>query len=538
MNSSSTNLLISPFSPRSSESRKKVLVVAPPYRLSQSGFPLGLMYVAGALQSAGHHVEVIDMDVLNLPMDDYIRELRERDYDYFCIGGMITAWNFIVFSVNLVKQIKPHVKTLVGGGIVSSTPLSLISNSKADAVCIGEGEETVLELIEAFEAGRSLDTVPGIAYRREDGVAVETQKRHYIDNLDILPYPAWELFKVGKTYTRYPSHHSLFKAKRVASIYTTRGCPFQCTFCYTEKTVRQRSIDNIIGEIKELQGRYGVQYLNISDDLFVVRKKRTIEFCEAMIKHKIKMQWSCTGRCNIVEPEFLKILKAAGCEFMGLGIESGSDSLLKAIKKSQTSKQIIEAVKMVQESGITPGGTFILGLPPENHETIRQTVETYKEINNYRSHVNRFFFATPYPGTELYTQMKAAGKIGDEIKFFEKISEHGDAVDFVINCTSAFGDEELRALKSKVEDEVFRDFMKKHPWSSFYSKVCDKISWSKIQNLLLEFKMKGFKHGVSFIWEKLMIKFKFKSDKHKRHWNKKQGYNSSQNMFEGHVVTF
>src|SRR5690348_3138643 len=92
-----------PIIQRTADSKKRVLVVSPPYRLSQSGFPLGLMYVAASLQKAGHHVEVIDMDVSNLPMDDYIRELKERQYDYFCIGGMITAWNFIVFSCNLVK---------------------------------------------------------------------------------------------------------------------------------------------------------------------------------------------------------------------------------------------------------------------------------------------------------------------------------------------------------------------------------------------------------------------------------------------------
>ena len=102
---------------RSSDSRKKVLVVAPPYRLSQNGFPLGLMYVAASLQRAGHHVQAIDMDLLNLPMDDYIRELRNRDYDYFCIGGMITAWNFIVFPAILSNRSNPGRKLLSGAGL-------------------------------------------------------------------------------------------------------------------------------------------------------------------------------------------------------------------------------------------------------------------------------------------------------------------------------------------------------------------------------------------------------------------------------------
>lgn len=518
---------------------KRILIVAPPYRLSQVGFPLGLMYIAAVLERAGHDVQVIDMDVLNLSPQDYYNELKDREYDYFCTGGMITAWNFIRFSCDLVKQIKPEIKVIVGGGIISSTPKSFMSVSKADIGVIGEGEDTILEIIEAYENGRSMDFIDGIVYRQEDGQVVETKHRHYMDNLDLLPFPAWDLFNVKDVYCRFPSHYSIFRARRTASVYTTRGCPFMCTFCYTEKTVRQRSIANVIEEFRELKERYGVDYILIADDLFVVRKKRTIEFCEAMIKAKLNMQWSATGRCNIIDREFLKLMKAAGCVFMGLGIESGSDMVLKAIKKSQTPKQIVEAVKMVQEAGIKPGGTFILGLPPETRETVRETVETYKEINKYRNHVNRFFFATPYPGTELYDQMKAAGRIGDEIQYFEKISEHGDAVDLCLNCTLTFTDEELIRIKMEIEEEVFADFMSKHPMAALNHIISKKIPLTKINNLLVSLKMKGLRDGSAFIWEKILTKLKLKEDHYVRHWNKRNlTYAWQQTMYQGELPAF
>ena len=256
-------------------SSKRILVVAPPYRLSQTAFALGLMWIAAVLQKAGHRVEVIDMDAYNLPMDNFVKELRERKYDYLCTGGMITAWNFLKFTCDLVKQIKPEVKVIIGGGVISSTPKSFVSASKADVGVIGEGEETVLDLIDAFENGHSLSTVDGIVFR-EGNEVIRTKEGKLIQDLDSLPFPAWDLFNVGEVYSRFPSHHSILHAKRLGSIYTTRGCPFRCTFCYTEKTVRQRSVPNVIEEIKELKHRYGVRHIMIADDLFVVRKNRTI----------------------------------------------------------------------------------------------------------------------------------------------------------------------------------------------------------------------------------------------------------------------
>ena len=311
-----------------------------------------------------------------------------------------------------------------------------------------------------------------------------------------------------------------------------------CTFCYTEKAVRQHSIARIIEELKELKARYSIRHVMIMDDLFVVRKKRTVEFCEAMIKNKMDLTWSAGGRCNIIDKEFLKICKAAGCEFMGLGIESGSDTVLKAMKKNQTPKQIVEAVKMVQEAGINAGGTFILGLPAETKETVRDTVGIYKKINQYRTHVNKFFFATPYPGTELYDQRRAKGRIGDEIKYFERLSERGDAIDFVVNCTDSLTDEELVQTKQGIEEEVYADFLKKHPIYYLNQFIALKTPWGQIKNTIITFKMKGFWHGIRFGWKKLLARLKLAPDPFDPRWSSKKTYAYAQTLIEGRMVTF
>ena len=506
-------------------SKKRVLIVSSPYRHSFAAFPFGPMYIAAVLQKAGYHVELIDMDVLNLSEEEYLRELRERSYDYCCIGGMITAWNFLVFTAHAVKRLHPNVKLIVGGGVISSTPQSFLSVAPADVGIVGEGEETILDLLEAFQNSRSLDTVEGIVHRSGPELVL-TKPRAYIKDPDKIPFPAWELFNVKNTYCASPSHNSVLKAKRSGGIFTARGCPFQCTFCYTEKAVRFRSVPNIIAEIKELKDRYHIGYLTIADDLFITRKQRAVEFCDAMIREKLNIRWSASGRCNMVDKDFLMLCKEAGCDFMGIGIESGSPEILKAIKKNQTPEQVIATVRSLHEVGISPGGTFILGLPPETATTVRETVKLYKEINGYRDQVNRFFFATPYPGTELYEQVKAAGKIRDEIKFFEKISERGDAVDFCINCTDHLSDSELLRFKKEAEEEIIANFMKKHPWHSVRQYFFENPVWVKIRNLLIVCKLQGVSVALTFLLKKVLVMFRLRRDPFRRHWNQKKQYSS------------
>lgn len=518
-------------------SKPRILIVSPPYRLSQASMPLGLAYITAVFLQKGHPVEVIDMDVCNYTMEEYTRCLREKKYDVLCTGGMITAWNFFKFTCEYVKQIKPHVKVVVGGGVISSTPRSFISAAPADVGVIGEGEDRILELMEAFEGNKKLSEIGDIVYREGDKV-VQNPGGKDIENLDEIPFPAWDLFNVDRTYARFPSHHSILKAKRQLSIVTTRGCPYQCTFCYTEKLVRQRSIDNIMLELEELKRRYKIGHVTIADDLFVVRRNRTIEFCEAMIKRKMNITWSATGRCNLVDREFLRLMKAAGCEFLGLGIESGSMKVLKAIKKSQTPEQIVQAVRSVKEAGITPGGTFILGLPPETPETVQETVGIYKRINAYRTHVNKFFFATPYPGTALYNEMVARGKIKDQIAYFEEISRRGDAVDFVINCTEALKDEELVALKARVEKEVFADFLRKHPLYGLTQFVEQKTHWGKIKKIIIQLKMHGLRVTLRFLYDKVRAKLGLIPDPFFRRWSFQSGYVNAQTLIEGRMPTF
>lgn len=502
----------------SQSSKLKILIISPPYRLSAVCLPLGLAYIAAVLRKAGYPVEVIDMDVKNYAPNEYKRILQEKKFDVLCLGGMITAWNFFKFTSDYVKEIKPDVKIVIGGGVITSTPRSFLSVSPADVGVIGEGEDRILDILAAFESGRSLSDIPSIVYR-ENGEIKQTAPGPLIEDLDRIPFPAWDLFEVEKSYACFPSHDSLLTAKRQMAIATSRGCPYQCTFCYSEKKMRFRSVENVIAEMEELKRRYGITHFSLVDDLFVAQKKRVVHFCEELIRRKMNVSWSASGRCNLADYELYKLMKKAGCYELGLGIESGSATVLDSIKKKQTPEQVVNAVKIVQQAGIIPGGTFILGLPAETPETVRETVEVYKTINSHRTLMNQFFFATPYPGTELYNEVRKKGRIPDEIAFFEKLSEKGDAVDFVINCTEAFTDNELIQTKAAVEKEVFQDFMKKHPLYTFSRWLIRKTPWGKLKVILLRLKMRGFAEVIRFLQTKIRVKRGQIPDPFERRWN-------------------
>lgn len=515
--------------------KPRVLLISPPYRLTAESMPLGPMYIAAVLEKAGCVIEVIDMDVRNLPPAQYLREIQDRNFDYFFIGGMISAWNFIVYSINAVKALKPSAKVIVGGGIVTGSPSSLFSVCKPDVGVLGEGEATVLEVLDAYESHRSLDRIPGIIFER-DGKLVTTPQRDPNDDLDQLPFPAWDLFDFKNTYSLTPTPRSLLGAQRGATVCTTRGCPFQCTFCFTRKQVRQRSVQNIMAEIEVLYNKYGIRYITLSDDLFVVRREKAVEFCNAIIKSKMRIGWSAAGRANLLDKDFLKLCKAAGCELMGFGIESGSSRMLKGMKKNQTPEQIIDSIRMISEAGIKPDGSFIIGMPGECPETVAETLDLYKKLNTYRKYTNAFFFATPYPGTELFRQMRAKGRITDEIPFFENLSEKGDAVQFLVNCTDAFSDEELIRAKKQIETDVFRDLIKQYPFHAFLQYLSGDTTWGRLRNLLLEFKMKGWRAGLRFLSTKLAAKvFKSKGGqgpKWDRIWNRKRTLNDDLKLVE------
>jgi len=468
----------------------KILMVYPTFRRGRYVLPLGMAYIAAVLRNKGHRIQVIDADAYSFNSEQIKTLLKKLNYDIVATGGLATSYKFVKDLCNEVKKVRPDVKIIAGGHFISPVPEIVMNSTKIDIGVIGEGEETALELIEAVEKNQSLHNVAGLIFK--DGwTLTRTKPRELIQDLDTLPFPAVDLFYAEDVYSKYSISSSIFGARKSLSIFTGRGCPYQCTFCSYDRRVRIRSNDNILAEIDELRKRYHIEAFTVMDELFILNKERATDFCEKLIKKNWNLRWTACGRVNLVDKELLKLLRKAGCIFLSYGIESGDKSVLKRMKKGITLEQVVDAIRWTKEAGIEPGGSFILGMPGENHATIQNTVKLYKEINKYRNYACEFFFATPYPGTALYDEMRSKGRIGDEVSYFEKISAAGDAFNFVVNCTDELNDSELLKIKKDIEKDVYKDFARKHPFLVSFRKILERTGWCYLEKALVKIKVCG-----------------------------------------------
>jgi len=409
--------------------------------------PLGLGYIASVLRKQGHNVRILDINAYGYAPEKVEEIISKLEFDVVGIGGLSSTYKYIKWLASVIKKQRPNIKIVAGNSVATASPELLLENSKVDIAVIDEGEITFSELVSAIKEGRRLDGVKGIFYK-EDGRIASTQPRERIADLDSLPFPAWDLFPM-EIYINNSMNSSVFFGKRVINVSSIRGCPYDCTFCLHPfgRKVHMRSTKGLVEEIKELKKRYRIQFINSSDDLFMLNKNWVNDFCDRMISEDMDIGWSVAGRVNLVSEELLQKMYRAGCREISYGFESGSQVMLDRMKKRGVTVELAEdAIRMTRNAGITVRGSFIFGMPGETEETIKETLDFLKRT---RLHIWRFFYATPYPKTELYEIAKEMGRLpSDEDKYIESLSEMRTT--FLVNLTD-FSNEELVKLKESAE---------------------------------------------------------------------------------------
>jgi len=445
----------------------RVLLILPPINTSlptKGSFPLGVGYISKVLLDIGCSVDILDININQYTQNEVIRKIKElrKSYDLIGVSGMVTVYAYIKWLTYVIKEYASKIPLVVGGSVASSMPELLLKNTMADIACIGEGEETIKQLVTAVCKKQNFELVKGISFKRGEKI-IKTPHRKLIQNLDTIPFPAWDLFQM-KDYLKHP--YIVNCPTKSMNLIADRGCPYRCTFCYRNfgRSVRYRSVDNLIDEIKTLNDRYNVKHFEFQDELFTLNDKRVIEFCKKVLKEKIEITWRCLGRANLAKLDVLKLMKEAGCHWIGYGIESGSQRMLDSMNKKLKVNEAKEAIRLTRKAGINVSATFMFGMPGETRESMRETVEFCKEMEIF----NVPFFTVPYPGTLLYEQLKSKNLIEDEEKFILKMGK--DATNLLINMT-AIPDEELIKLKKTAEDEIrFYIKNKKELWK-FHRKV-------------------------------------------------------------------
>ncbi len=410
---------------------------------SERGYnpPLGLLYIAASLrEKTSHSVEVIDAQVeeLSYPrLGERIRSSRPDVVGISCmtftlLDALKTATvvkDFGSFSKRALgaraaprpsiagspgeargvipsfqKRSKMGIPVVFGGSHVHLFPEETIRLPVVDYAVLGEGEEAFVELLDRLEDKRALASTPGIVFTQDDGRIVNTGIRPFIGDLDVLPFPARDLVP----YRKYSS--ILARRLPVTTMFTSRGCPFRCSFCdrpHLGKKFRARSAKNVVDEMEQ-SVRMGIHEILMYDDTFTVRSERVMEICREILRRRLDVGWDIRTRVDTVTPDMIEALRKAGCRGIHYGVESGTEKILKVLNKGITVQQAREVFQFTRKAGIMVLAYFMIGCPTETRQDIETTLRVMNSLQPDYAHIT---ILTPFPGTKIYLDGLRSGMI-------------------------------------------------------------------------------------------------------------------------------
>jgi len=339
--------------------------------------PLGLLYIAAVLERSGETVAAIDGAAEKENVETVAQRVADYQPDLIGIGSFTVSFETTRRLAARLKQLLPDVPLILGSYHVTLVPNEAMSDPHFDVGVLGEGEHTMLELLEHYKGERDLETIHGIVFRQDDGALQFTAPRKKFKALDEFPFPARHLLPPN-IYRPVPvDEHAFPKFAMV----TSRGCPHACAFCQKARSgYRSHSPGYIVDEIEHLVRDFGVQDIAFVDSLFCANKKRVHAVCEEILRRGVKVSWTCSSRVEVVDKPLLQKMKDAGCWRTRFGVESGSDRVLDFISKGITKEKIRAAITAADEVGLRPKAFFMVGHMPDSRKSILETIEFAKSI--------------------------------------------------------------------------------------------------------------------------------------------------------------
>ncbi len=380
----------------------RVLLINPYYPISETPSPpLGLAYLAAMLERSGIEVKVLDFVVY-----PYSRDVLEQALNEFYpqMAGLTSVTMTFDHATQIVKDLKaidPDIVTVIGGPHVTFRPLETLNEiPEIDIIVMGEGESAIVSLTKELAGKRDWSKVASIAYRQNGEVQV-SRISHKPLALDQLPRPSRHLLPLNR-----------YRALGMPLTMTTsRGCPFRCIFCVGRKMggnkVRFRRPEDVVDEL-DLLSRLGFPQINIADDLFTASTPHCLSTCDGIIQRRLFIKWAAFSRVDTITPHVLERMRLAGCHTISFGVESANPKILRTIRKGITTGQVVSAVKMCVDAGISPHASFILGLPGETPSTIKETREFAEALKDMGASYG-FHLLAPFPGTEVREKAKELG---------------------------------------------------------------------------------------------------------------------------------
>jgi anaerobic magnesium-protoporphyrin IX monomethyl ester cyclase len=398
-----------------------VTLVNPPSPIgapSSLFIPLGIGYLAAVLEKNQYEVNVIDCQALRPTRNQLKAELIKSHPDVVGVTSATLTYKPALEIVKTAKEALPNCLLILGGPHVTVLDEQTLNEApEADIIVRGEGEQTMLELADLVSRSdlKNIQEVEGITFRRNDKI-VRNKDRAFIQNLDELPHPAYEHFQLSKYK---------LSGKMYLPIITSRGCPFQCTFCLASrmcgKRFRTRSPKKVVDELEWLRDVHGADVFAFYDDTFTFDIKRAYEICEEMKNRGFDLPWDCRTRVDRISTEVLSKMRDANCQLIHFGVESGSQKMLSAMKKGTTVEQNERAIRWTKEVGISVAISVVVGYPGETADMLKQTFDFIRKTGPDYVYVCQ---AIPYPGTELFDLLRELGwEVSTEWNHYDEQSQ-------------------------------------------------------------------------------------------------------------------
>lgn len=419
--------------------------------------PLGLCYIISAVKRAGYGYDLLDLDANQLSKEQTELFLRTHRYDIVAMGCIVTGYRHVKWLAQVIEEAFPDTIIIVGNSVASSIPNILLNKTKTDIAVIGEGDQTILDLLRAIQNKSDLGSVHGIAYKQNNDIKC-SPRREVIRDIDQIRIPDWDIFNVDLyiasllPYLDEPYPPIPREKVRSFIINTARGCLYNCTFCYhvfRGHKYRWRSPSSIIIEMRYDQERYGINHFYFWDELTLFSIKQAEAFADAMLASGLQVYWrsSCiSGLFSKDEHvEVAKKLKDAGALGIGFSLESADPEILKWMNKKATIEAFSRQVEILRRAGLPVTTSIVLGYPNETEKTIKATIDCCIASGIYPS----AGYLLPQPGTPMYDYALKHGYIKDEEEY---ILSMGDRQDLHLNMTQ-MSDHELEAI---VQSELGR----------------------------------------------------------------------------------
>ena len=431
-------------------------------------------------------MQILDIDGCRYSKEGVYEFVKNTPVDIVGIGGLSTVYPYLFFLVPLIRELHPHAKIVLGGAVASSMKEKCFAKFDIDYEVIGEGEETMVDLLREIQTTGNYNSIKGIGYKRSDGEVVFTGNRMLMPSLDNVPMFDDSLF---------PMESYLRESGGYLQVHTQRGCPFSCTFCFNNFRVvsggaRYRPFEHVVDEIEYFKGKYGniINTYALSGECVTADKGWIIDFCKEVLRRNLRINYRVTSRVDTFDKEMLEWLKKSGCRIMLIGVESGSKKILKIMKKGIIPEKAKSAVSLSRKYIKVIEASMILGYIGEDRDTLRETVVFSKKLG-----VKPFvMFATAFPGTELYRMALEKGKIKDEEEYLMGLDAE-DIGMLKLNLTD-IPDAEAKKTLLSARKEIYNYYNFTRPWLLIIA-IINRIKYSGFWKKI-SIGVNMFRHGL------------------------------------------